>query len=155
MAKKCTHCNSVDFTSAPSNRKTVIIITTVVASLLIVGIAAAELIFLKKETNEPIDPSITLEDTSYESTQGTIARATISEIADTVNTNTVYAMQLRDILNNPSHYSNIDYDSDGEISFAITDINDDGKTNCLLSLSLSQMTATTESTSGKSQIPGT
>ena len=134
--KTCPNCASANFTSVPDNRKTVIIITAVVASLLIVGIAAAGLIFLKKETNESIDPSITLEDTSYESTQGTIASATVSEIADTVNTNTVYAMQLRDILNNPSHYSNIDYDSDGEISFAITDINDDGKNELLVKFEL-------------------
>lgn len=138
MAKKCTHCDSVDFTSAPSNRKAVIIITTVVASLLIVGIAAAGIIFMKNRTNAPINPSTTLEDTSYESTQWTIARATVFETAtaNSVSINTVYAMQLRDILNNPSHYSNIDYDSDGEISFAITDINDDGKSELLVKFEL-------------------
>ena len=136
--KTCPNCASANFTSVPDNRKTVIIITAVVASLLIVGIAAAGIIFMKNRTNAPINPSTTSEDTSYESTQGAIARATVFETAtaNSVSINTVYAMQLRDILNNPSHYSNIDYDFDGGMSFAIADINDDGKSELLVKFEL-------------------
>lgn len=136
--KTCPNCASANFTSVPDNRKTVIIITAVVASLLIVGIAAAGIIFMKNRTNAPINPSTTSEDTSYESTQGAIARATVFEAAtaNSVSINTVYAMQLRDILNNPSHYSNIDYDFDGGMSFAIVDINDDGKSELLVKFEL-------------------
>lgn len=136
--KTCPNCASANFTSVPDNRKTVIIITAVVASLLIVGIAAAGIIFMKNRTNAPINPSTTSEDTSYESTQGAIARATVFETAtaNSVSINTVYAMQLRDILNNPSHYSNIDYDFDGGMSFAIADINDDGKNELLVKFEL-------------------
>lgn len=136
--KTCPNCASANFTSVPDNRKTVIIITAVVASLLIVGIAAAGIIFMKNRTNAPINPSTTSEDTSYESTQGAIARATVFETAtaNSVSINTVYAMQLRDILNNPSHYSNIDYDFDGGMSFAIADINDDGKSELLIKFEL-------------------
>lgn len=136
--KTCPNCASANFTSVPDNRKTVIIITAVVASFLIVGIAAAGIIFMKNRTNAPINPSTTSEDTSYESTQGAIARATVSETAtaNSVSINTVYEMQLRDILNNPSHYSNIDYDSDGGMSFAIADINDDSKSELLVKFEL-------------------
>lgn len=136
--KTCPNCASANFTSVPDNRKAIIIITAVVASLLIVGIAAAGIIFMKNRTNAPINPSTTSEDTSYESTQGAIARATVFETAtaNSVSINTVYAMQLRDILNNPSHYSNIDNDFDGGMSFAIADINDDGKSELLVKFEL-------------------